>query len=75
MLILYSEYRYAAIRSGDRLEVDNWDFLLIRSSIIVSRMDIALSLVIVRGVRESQRFSTSKIEGIKYSSRLSSYII
>ena len=53
MLILYSEYKYAAIRSGDRLEVDNWFFLLIRSSIIVSRIVIALSLVIVYGVKES----------------------
>lgn len=56
MLILYSEYKYAAIRSGDRLEVDNWYFLLIRSSIIVSSIDIALSLVMVCEVREPEIF-------------------
>ena len=54
MLILYSEYKYAAIRFGDKLEVDNWFFLLLRSSIIVSSMDIALSLVMVREVREPE---------------------
>lgn len=53
MLILYSEYKYAAIRSGDRLEVDNWDFLLIRSSITVSSIVIALSLVMTYGVKEN----------------------
>lgn len=52
ILILYSEYRYAAIRFGDKLEVDNWFFLLLRSSIIVSSIDIALSLVMTYGVKE-----------------------